>query len=308
MKKFLSFLLIGCLVFISVALAIEWYQAKVVNRYTYKRMYMENKSDEIKTLLLGNSLIENSINPQNLGDSAFDLAISGRWIYYDVKLLERYIPKMTNLHQVIFGMGYGIPFCKSFHFPEEDKAWADKRKYSNEKFMNIRYDRPPYYYWFGFMNGYISMTTFEDDLTFFQGNNLSYSDNGYSCLDGQQGEDWKNIQNIDPNVISNPHACEQIAEFTGYLREMARLCQEHNVRFIVLTPPCHDSYNDNVRQEGLDILYGMIEKIRSEYPIEYIDYLRDEEFRTDSIYYNCSHLNSIGADLFALRVKKDFGL
>ena len=83
-------------------------------------MYMETKSDGIKTLLLGNSLIENSINPQILGDSVFDLAISGRWIYYDVKLLERYIPKMTNLNQVIFGMGYAIPFCKSYHIPEED--------------------------------------------------------------------------------------------------------------------------------------------------------------------------------------------
>lgn len=308
MKKFLLFLVIGCLVFISVALAIELYQAKVVNRYTYKRMYMEKKPDEIKTLLLGNSLIENSINPQNLGDSVFDLAISGRWIYYDVKLLERYFPKMTNLNQVIFGMGYAIPFCKSFHFPEEDKEWADKKKYCNEKFMNIRYDRLPYYYWFGFLHGYINMTTLQHDYIFFQGKNLTFDNNGYNRLVGQQGADWKNIQNIDPNVISNPHACEQIMEFTDYLKEMAKLCQEHNVRFIVLTPPCHDSYNDNVRQEGLDILYEMIEKVRLEYPIEYIDYLQDEEFRTDSIYYNCSHLNSIGADLFALRVKEDFGL
>ena len=89
---------------------------------------------------------------------------------------------------------------------------------------------------------------------------------------------------------------------------MARLCHLHKVRFIVITPPCHDSYIVNVRQEGLDIIHGIIENVRSEYPIEYIDYLQDEEYRADSIYRNCSHLNSIGADIFALRVKKDFGL
>jgi len=44
------------------------------------------------------------------------------------------------------------------------------------------------------------------------------------------------------------------------------------------------------------------------YPIEFKDYLRDEAFRADSVYYNCSHLNSIGADAFALKVKNDFGL
>jgi hypothetical protein len=109
-------------------------------------------------------------------------------------------------------------------------------------------------------------------------------------------------------VFRQKYAKEQVEEYTGYLKDMARLCHLHKVRFIVITPPCHDSYIVNVRQEGLDILHGIIENVRSEYPIEYIDYLQDEEYRADSIYRNCSHLNSIGADLFALRVKKDLGL
>ena len=306
MKKFLISILIGSVVFISVALAIEMYQVKVMNRYTYKCRYMEERADEIKTLLLGNSLMENSINPQHLGDSVFDLAISGRWIYYDVKLLERYLPKMTNLNQVVFGMGYAIPFCKSYHFPEEDKVWADKKKFCNEKYMNIRYDRPPYYYWFGFMKGYIRMKTLRDDYGFLPRKDADFD--GYICLVGRQVGDWNSIQNIDPDIISNPHVCEQIMEYTGYLKEMARLCQQYNVRFIVITPPCHDTYIVNVRQEGVDVLHNMIDNIRIDYPIEYIDYLQDEEFRTDSIYYNCSHLNSVGADVFALRVKNDFGL
>lgn len=309
MKRFLALVLIGCFVFISIAIVIELYQAKAVNSYSYKYNYMEEKSDGIKTLLLGNSLMENSINPHFLGDSVFDLAISARWIYFDVKLLEKYISKMTNINQVVFGMGYAIPFHSSYHFPGQDKDYADNQKYKYEKYMNIRYDRPPYYYWFGFLNGRIRMKTLKtlhDDCTFLQKDTLGYI--GYDCLIGQQDGNWRSIQNIDPSIIFNPHACEQIKEYTGYLKEMARLCQQYDVRFIVITPPCHDSYIANVRQEGLDILHGMIDEIRAEYPIEYIDYLQDEGFRADSIYFNCSHLNSIGADMFALRVKKDFGL
>lgn len=306
MRKFLLLELLGFLVFISTAIAIELYQVKVVNSYSYKHKFMEEKSDKIMTLLLGNSLMENSINPHFLGDSVFDLAMSGRWIYYDVKLLERYISKMTNLNQVIFGMGYAIPFYRSYHFPEEDKDYADNQKYNYEKFMSIRYDRPPYYYWFGFLNGRIRMRTLHDNLSYLQIDDLSY--NGYECLEGQQDINWRSIQNINPNIIFNPHAWEQIKEYTGYLKEMARLCQQYNVRFIVITPPCHDSYIANVRQEGINILHGMIEEVHAKYPIEYINYLDDAEFRADSIYYNCSHLNSKGADMFALRVKKDFGL
>lgn len=179
--------------------------------------------------------------------------------------------------------------------------------------MDIRYDRLPYYYWFGLLNGRIGIATLHDDYAFLQKSGLSnkrndLSYNGYDNLIGQQEVNWKNLHNIDSNIISNSHACEQIEEYTGYLKEMARLCQLYKVRFIVITPPCHDSYLANVRREGLDILHGMIEDIRAEYPIEYIDYLEDKEFRADSIYFNCSHLNSIGADMFALRVKQDFGL
>lgn len=306
MKKFVPLVLIGCFIFLSLAIVIELYQAKVFNEYSYKFKYMENKSNEIKTLLLGNSLMANSINPHLMGDSVFDLAISGRWIYYDVKLLERYISKMPNLNQVIFGMGYAIPFYKSYHFPEEDKDKADHQKFYYEKFMNIRYDKFPYYYWFGFLNGCIRMTTLRNDNEVIRKDTLGYV--GYDCKVGHQNELWKTTQNIDPNIITNPHAYEQIKEYTDYLKEMAKLCQQYNVRFIVVTPPCHDSYNVNVRQKGLDVLHGMIDEVRTVYPIEYIDYLKDERFRADSIYYNCCHLNSIGADMFALRVKNDFGL
>lgn len=306
MERFLKSILFGSVSFLVLALAVEFYQAKVVNVYTYKSKYMENNSHDIKTLLLGNSLMENSINPHLLGDSVFDLAISGRWIYYDYKLLERYISEMGNLRHVVFGMGYAFPFQGSYHFPEADKSWSNRYKYYYEKHMNIRYDRPPYYYWFGILNGHVNITSLRDGYEFLDIDPNGYI--GYQPIIGQAGMEWKILHNIDPNVIHNPHADEQIGEYKGYLKEMARLCKQHKVRFIVFTPPCHDSYIENVRQEGIDILHGMIDEIRVEYPIDYVDYLQDEDFRADSLFFDCSHLNSIGADMFALRVKKDFGL
>lgn len=306
MRKFLKIIVLGIAFSLVIIMAIEHYQAMVINNdYSYKSDYMEKHKGDITTLLLGNSFIHNSINPNFISDSIFDLALSSRWIYYDKELLKRYITQMPNLRCVIFGMGYAVPFWRSYHFPEEitwhGKDFISNQKYLYEKFMDIRYDRLPYYYWFGFIRGYI------DRHTLFENSYQPIGSLGYDPLSGQM-DNWQNKQNIDPTIIYNPHAKEQITEYTEYIKEMAELCNKCNVRFIVVTPPCHDSYIVNVRQEGLDILHGMIENIRDEYPIEYIDYLKDEEFRADSIYYNCSHLNSIGADMFALRVKKDFGL
>ena len=53
---------------------------------------------------------------------------------------------------------------------------------------------------------------------------------------------------------------------------------------------------------------SIIDSVRLYYPIEYKNYMNDEEFRADSIYFDSSHLNSIGADMFAKRIKLDFNL
>ena len=125
---------------------------------------------------------------------------------------------------------------------------------------------------------------------------------------GHHNSNWQQEQNINSGIICTHEAKKQVEEYCEYLKEMAAICNHHGVRFIVVTPPFHDSFNANVKQEGIEILHKLIDDVRNEYPIEYKDYLQDAEFRADSIYYNCSHLNSIGADMFALRVKNDFGL
>lgn len=301
MKRFIKITLFGIVVFSIFWLFIEYYQSKVLNSYSYKYKYMEQKSDKIKILILGNSYMENSFNPHILGEGVFDLAISARWIYYDYILLDKYISQMRNLKCVIFGMGYAQPFNGSYNFPEEDSESANYQKYMYQKFMNISFYNK-WSYWLGLFRGYINVSSLKGE----KGDRIVDSV-GYLCSKGQQ-EGWRSKHNIEPDIIYNPHAQEQISEYTLFLKEMSKLCYLNNVRFIVITPPCHNSYNINVKQDGLNILYNMINEVKSEYPLEYRNYLKDEEFRADSLYYNCSHLNTIGADLFALRVKRDFCL
>ena len=296
MKRFLWGIAIGGIAFFVFCSIVEFYQARVDNNYSYKYWYMENHRHKVVTLLMGDSYMENSINPNLMGEGTFTLASSSRWIYYDNKLLEKYIVDMPNLRQVVLGMGYKPPYCQSYHFSESDSQ--EHEKYMYEKFMHIRYDDNSSH-WLGLYRGYIDHSTLIG--------NLLCDSLGYERVYGHSAI-WQSEHNVDSNVFNQEHAKEQIAEYTDYLKDIARLCHLHKVRLIVVTPPCHDSYNVNVRQEGLDILHGIIEDVRSEYPVEYIDYLQDEDYRADSIYFNCSHLNSIGADMFALRVKKDFGL
>ena len=91
MKRFLGAFAIGCIALFVFCGLVEYYQAQVDNNYSYKYWYMENRRHEVVTLLLGDSYIENAINPGLMGKGTFNLARSSRWIYYDDKLLEKYI-------------------------------------------------------------------------------------------------------------------------------------------------------------------------------------------------------------------------
>ena len=256
MKQFLLAIIIGGISFLVFCGAVELYQPLVDNNYSYKYWYMENHRQEVVTLLLGDSYMENSINPSLMGEGTFTLANSSRWIYYDDKLLEKYITDMPKLKQVVFGMGYNPPYSRSYHYSKSDSN--EHEKYMYEKFMHIRYDDNSNH-WLGLYRGYIDNHTLKG--------NLLCDSLGYERVYGQTSF-WQTEHNVDPNVIYNEYAKEQIAEFTSYLKDMAKLCYHHKVRFIVITPPCHDLYNANVRQEGLDILHGIIENVRLEYPIE----------------------------------------
>ena len=300
MRLFLKDIMLVIVAFIAVLLPLEIFVFPYTshNIYNYKYNYVQDNSDKIAILLMGNSYFENSINPNLLGDSVFDMAVGARWIYYDKELMKKNVSKLENLKTVVFPIGYKVPFSSSHHY--EDNASID---YVHEKYMHVWYDRFPskYIKYLYVLDGVSSGTKLFD-------NNVYCDSLGYTKLTGHHNDKWKEDQNISPDIMFSKYAESQVDEYLSYLMEIAKICAQNNVRFIVVTPPCHDSFNVNVRQEGLDILHGIIENVRADYPIEYIDYLQDEQFRADSIYFNCSHLNSIGADMFALRVKEDFGL
>ena len=109
------------------------------NEYSKKYRYVTERSDEIKILLLGNSLMSHAFNTDVLGDSAFTLAVSARVLVYDRLLAERLIPTMDHLQTVIIPMYYKLVAYSSH--PLTDKAKHEMYMYS--RYMRLRYPIQP---------------------------------------------------------------------------------------------------------------------------------------------------------------------
>lgn len=96
--------------------------------------------------------------------------------------------------------------------------------------------------------------------------------------------------------------------FFNHLRRIAQLCNEHQIRFIAITPPAADIYLTHITPEGINRIDYIIKNIQKDYPIEYKNYLSDSAFRSDSLYFDATHHNHRGATLFAQRIREDFNL
>ena len=301
MKRFVLNIFIVTIVFCCTWMLAEFLMTKanIVNDYSYKYNYVKN-NPAIKTLLIGHSHFDNSINPYLMGDSVFDFAISGRrWIYWDTKLAAQLFSTMPNLKTVIFPLGYAMPY-ESPHYEKELSEGRKEYLYMYTKYMNTPYDVFP-------QNLIYSSALLSNKMGIKYWKDIHVDSLGYNKLEGrsQYFEEWVKETKI---TWTNDTTILCYNEFKEYFIELAKVCYDNNIRLIAVTCPCADCYVQNTRPQGIKNLYDLVDSVRVYYPVEYYNYLDDADFRADSLYYNYSHLNSIGADKFAIRLKNDLGL
>ena len=311
MRRFLKDSLGVILAFVMIIATCEIVFYIIPNTYSYKYKYVFSHKEDISVLILGHSHTLRGVNPKLLGDSAFNFAESARWIYYDAKIVERLVPKMPNLRLVIYPIGYDMPFgYLSYHY-EDDYNTEDQHDYNIHmyaKYQNIPYDRFPMCYtaYSTFLSGFLA----KDEIDFhFQ---MDCDSLGFEILDSLlHSDNWK-VANIVHVPIDQIEAdCSDniyVQEYIKHLTTIAKVCAENHVRFVTITTPCYETYVEKTSEAGWRNIYSIIEQVRKLYPIEYFNYLADEEFRADSLYLDCSHLNYIGADKFTPRLKQDLGL
>lgn len=283
------------------AMVVPLYYAIVPkeNEYTQKYEYLTNNHDGIKILLLGHSHFYNSINPNVLGDSVFNAALSGRVIYYDIEIAKKFFPLMNNLETVIYPMHYSFENACNIY-----QNHSIRRHYFNSYKKNMDIP-PPKDFREEQVYDELTLACFLDDFTFKSlANHKSIdSSNYYNTTLGFHplfGTSDYNPRKTYVQIMKK--------EFTEQLTELARICEEYNIRLIVTTSPCSNLFLQCITEEGINNLYEVIEDVSQKHPIEYHNYLADSSFRSDSLYYDASHLNYEGATLFAKKIKEDFGL
>lgn len=289
LRCFLRDVALVCMVgVVFFVLPVELLAYKVQNDFHCKRQHLEANLGSISTLLFGNSMFELSFNNHVLGDSSFNVAQMGRLIYYDVEIAKRYIPKMPNLHTVIYpicpgaltvgggDLNSGVEYSKSWHIPSRTSP-QNIICYSH------------------LLSGRFCLKNYLPDIR---------SDSlGYQSLSGV----WRGemVEGYAPPVRNSE---TEISGYIDYLSQFARICYENGVRFIAITPPLTTLFLDDTDDSVFVDLHRVVRSVQSAWPMEYRDYSRDAEFRDNSLFYDPIHPNHAGATRLAERVAEDFHL
>lgn len=300
MKKFLKQITGIGILGILVVIGIEFLLLTVPNEYSYKRKYIDTNGDGIQTLILGHSHAANGINPELLGDSVFNLAISGRLHYYDAVLVERYIPKLKNLQCVVWPLGYNFQY-DSYKYPciiNNNVDYSSTYLCMYEKYMDITYNYfIPYMYWSEIINSKLNygLRIFKHDQEQMGCTQLGFE----PAKQKNKTHSWK-TEHL-PVIVNYESLNAQLAFSEGLsnMKRIAKVCSDNQVRLIVVTMPCYKTYKEKMTERGLKEMQACVDTMHSVYPnLEYYNFISDSRFKDDD-FYNSSHLSDVGAEKFS---------
>lgn len=263
------------------------------NVYTTKAAYIEHHGDDIKTLVVGSCLASFCFNSLLLGDSAYNTGIAGQSLFFDVEFLKREIPRMENLRTLIYPLHYNLHLSDSLAFKTANRAAF--LTFRNYRYWKIPQTDKPWeiVYHSALAAGEFTYRNCQS--------NPDTSTQGYMGIRGM-------YYNGKADLGQNPPMQPDTGKCIALLQEIAKLCYEKNIRFIVVVPPMPDTYINYMSEEGRNNLQLIADAVKDKYPMAYKNYLTDADYRNDSLYLDWNHLNHEGATLFAQRVKEDFDL
>lgn len=308
MKQFILKATLLLLCFFCICIGLELYLLTISNEYSYKKNYVEQQGEKIKTLVLGHSHAGDGIMPHYLGDSVFNMATQGRNTYYDAIISKRYVPKLKNLECVIWPLGYNFQYS-SYKYPLPRKSKEPDLSASYRcmfaKYMDISYeDEFRYRYWSELINSRLDYgkRLFIRD---FEATHHCDSTGFEPITVAEKSPTWREDKLPKEMEYNHPNATKAFAHTLSYMKQIAQVCKEADVRLIVITFPCYRSFVELTTPRGMKEMQACVDSMKRVYPaMEYYNYMSDPRFEEDD-FCNSSHLTDVGARKFSSILREE---
>lgn len=281
----------------------------VNNKYKETNAYKGKNSTEkflnvpynIDVANLGTSHAQYGFIYDELDLTGFNFALSAQRLYYDEKILKKYIDHFHKGSVVIIPISY-ITFYLGYE--GENFEQFNKMYYSLLDVRDIKNFKLSEYIKFGLL----PVLTAESNIEYLYKEEKPLHKgptNNFTISTEKMGKDGLDTAKRHIEFIREGQKNKK--EFISILEEIIDTCIENGLTPVLTTTPFTDYYNKHFSKEFYEEFYADIQGVLDKYPsLKYYDYSKDERFvNNPELFFDSSHLNLKGSKLFTEIILKD---
>jgi len=293
MKGFLRYILLFFAPLLVLLITKEILLQAIPNNYKVKSNYIENHSEAIETLILGNSHTFYGLNPEWMDGVTFNMSNVSQSLDIDLAILKYYLPKMQQLNTVVIRLSYDSMF-ETLSKTNEHWRYKDYALYT---------DIPLKFSWKH--HSEILSISFKENIKRIYNYYLK-SENSVTCNAFGWGVDAHSSQAKDlyktGALVAKKHTAtsDDLFEYNvNTLKEIADLCAQNKVDIILVTPPAFESYYLNLNDQQLEATVNTGFELANQHDnLSYYSFLEYWRFDKEH-FFDADHLNERGALLFS---------
>lgn len=299
--SFISKGLIFVAVFLIPVAFLEGKLSVLPNSYTLKRDCVEENIEKLDLLVLGSSQANYGLNPREFSKTSCNIANSNQDIYYDSKLIEKYLPRAKELKTVIWGISY---FSLEFRLRNTEEAW---RQYFYYQYLSI----PP------LGNKMLDPGYFSKILAYKPSVVRGFMEKGFNVnlIDKNTNYGWFMVPPTKEAFNENTgeerarlHTSQMdtglIQSNLAILKRTTLSLKERNIKTMIVMLPVADTYRKGVNQIKYESTVNLITGLSHEYGIPYYNFFNSSEFKREDFADSSDHLNTQGVQKLAKLLKE----
>ncbi len=296
MKRFIIRSILFCLPVVAILICVEG-TLRHSSDYRYKADWLNEHSQDVECLILGNSHTLSGLQPTEFPIKTFNAAFSSQTFQFDLCILKKYKAQMHNLLCVILPVSYcsltddpnmGVEYWRKrgyvlyFDYPTDDN------KYKGMLPINAST-------WIRFVKVLLGPNITVDSLGRRNSTDLKDRMPYWKTTGIITAERHTDVENKANNVCENLVALDSIIA----------LCKESNVKILLLNTPTHIEYRKHLDQSQLALMNRVCDSITLAHENVYrLNYFSDSTF-VDDDFYDTDHLNEYGAKRLSIMLAND---
>ncbi len=301
MQKFIANTLLFMLPIVVFGLGMEASLRNIPNDYQYKRTYLDENSDRIEVLFLGNSHAYRGINPEFISRRSFNASYVSQSLDYDYAILKKYDGKWNSLDYIVIPISY---FSLYFRLETGGEAWRAKNYsiYYDLRLSNRIADNSE------FLSNQLSVNFRRIYSYYFLGRpNISCSALGFGKPAGPRRdpdlEETAKRAAVRQTAKPNDRSYDRVfIENAAILEDIFRFAGEREIRVILYTLPGSHPYVEQMDKRQLNRTIAKATELANLYTnVIYVNWLNDKSF-TEADFWDGDHLNETGAEKLTKKI------